>query len=353
MKNKYLDKEIWLGPKFLRHKELIQSIINNEDPKPIHISLDIIDICNHECIFCWNHGKLRKNLGIKTNICTSRIFDGKRLLTLIDELKSKGTRAITFTGSGESLLHPNINDILEKLKDKNIDFGITTNLSVDLDDRLLNNLLNASWLRCSFNASNKKLYNSIHNPKNKDSFNNVINNLKSLVNKDVYINISFVVCKENKHDIVNITKLSKKLKVNSISFRPDVAIERENITYDKQTLKRLQIAKEEETNEFTVNIGLERQDECKTLKEDLLCYYSRYTAYIDMDGFVYPCCMLGNFKEKAVGNILNTKFDEFWELYKYNYKKLNMRYCPLCRHYNDNKILNLLCNESKLKNNFV
>lgn len=352
---KYSNEEIWDTPKVLRHNDVIKNIIEGKQPVPTHIELEIVNICNQRCIFCYYHGKPRHEYLQNADKFNKYIFPTDRLLELIDEFKELGVKAITFTGGGEQLLHPDIERVLGRIIENEIEFGITTNLSIVLTDSLLVKLMKAAWIRCSLNSTTRPGYNKIHNPKDKQTFERVLANIRAL-RYGPTLNISFVVCDENEGEIYHSALLAKYLGVTSISFRPDVAFRRDGKnTYTEKVIQQLKTAKKLDTDNFKVYTGFDRVEDCDRVTEDLLCYYSRHTAFISANGSVYPCCMAECDTKYIYGNISNKSFKEFWYSKEAidNYKKLNMKTCLICRHYNDNKVLKLLYNEEDKVNNFV
>lgn len=347
--NKNRSEDIWRNPKILRDNDIMKSILNKNTSIPIHIEIDCIETCNHRCKFCYYHG--RKSKALKESSFNGRnIFPYERLISLIDELREAGTKAISFTGTGETLMYPNIYKILQKILDNNIKYGITTNLNIDISDKNLDILSRASWIRCSLNASTNETYRKIHKPINKtDNIDRVLDNIGLLEN----INISYVIIKDNVREIVDTTKLVSNLGVNSIFFRPEMRFDnrKESRDYIKIVNSNIKKARKLETNGFKVYESIGEQH----INEDLKCYYSNYTSYIDSCGDVYPCCVTKYNKKYIYGNILNRNFVEFWnsDERKNNYNKLIMKSCPPCKHYLDNSIMSLIYNEEEIVNEFV
>jgi GTP 3',8-cyclase len=337
--NKYNDNNIWIQNNILAHRDL-------ERITPIHVEIEVSKICNHSCVFCYSNGRryriINKTLSRKNNF-----FPTQRLFKLIDELKENNVKSISLTGSGEPLVYKDIFKVINYITSKGIELGLTSNLSLSLTDKEIKTLKKCSWIRVSINGT-KFIYNKIHNPKDNSNFNRVINNIKNLVGNTT-INISYIICDENKTQIYNMAKLMMNLKVNSVSFRPAIGYSRNNIKYDKQTIKRLNMAKNLEYNGFLVDIGLNRLNDCKGINIDIKCKILNYICFIDADGNVFPCCILQYNKANSYGNIIRKPFISVWK--NRNKKKINMRYCPPCRHTSENICLDLLDNNKV--NNFI
>lgn len=347
-------EKIWKEPQILKHRDIIKSIISDEIPIPIpiHVEIEATERCNHACCFCHCH-TIKDSVYKNTNFDGKKIFPTSRLISLIDELKDIGTKAISFTGAGEPLLHPDIFKVFEKIIESGIEFGVTTNLSKDLSDSEIDILSKASWIRCSIDAGTNSIYKKVHGTNN--SIEVPLRNIKRIYNnkdRNCLINISFVVCDENKYDILEATLLSKKLGANSISFRPNYDYNRRSYhnKYDNLIMSQLREAKQEEIDIFKVDEGHKRLTELDKLNDSTLCYYSNHVPFIKADGGVYPCCITEYIKGYCYGNIMNMDFRKFWESEdrRNNYKKINMKNCPPCRHNINNKILSLLYSKDDL-----
>ncbi len=99
---------------------------------PIHVQIELTERCNHQCTFCHNHCKERREAIPNFDFTGTRDFPLERLKCLLEELKIAGTKAISFTGTGEPLLYADLPEILELLCIFGIKFSITTNMDKKL-----------------------------------------------------------------------------------------------------------------------------------------------------------------------------------------------------------------------------
>lgn len=326
------------------HKEIL---LNQH--KLIHAEIEIFRLCNHNCIFCFSNGQSKSVLKDSNMVETNKLFPINRLISLINELKNMGVKAISFTGAGEPLLHPDINEILMEVINNDIEFGITTNLNIKLSKETLELLKEAAWIRCSINAPDEKSYKKIHNPQNNLTIETTLDNIRYLVKEGVPIDISFVVFDENYKYIIDSIKLAGNLGVKSISFRPVIeSLKRGDNRYPDYVKKILKNAK---YPNLIVNSGLERLKDSSEIKENIPCYYSNFSVFISTSGNVYPCCVSIVDYKYCYGNIMKSNFIDFWNKSNKQYEKINMRYCPGCAHTEDNKILHMLYNGNI--NNFI
>jgi radical SAM protein with 4Fe4S-binding SPASM domain len=350
--NKYLNEDIWKNPKILKHKDIL-----DDKRALINVEIELSKVCNHRCVFCHPHGEKLKNIYTNQDTEGNKFFPSKRLFSLIDELREVGAKSVSLPGYGEPLLHTDIFDVIEKLHGYGIDIGLTTNLSKELTDDEIKSLKLLSWIRCSINGSNSSIHQKVHNPIDKNSFTNVIDNLKRLrQNKDLLIDISFLICEENKDDIIGIYNLAKKMKVNSLSYRPGlIGFNRRDIAYDITTKYRLDKVKLINKGKISISTGENRFNDCSVINEDIKCYISKYSLFITTNGDIFPCCITQCDTKYKYDNIMDKSFVDFWnsETQKEHYNSINMRTCPLCRHTTDNMLLKLMYNEDGLVNNFI
>ena len=103
--------------------------------RPVHLQLCPTNICNLNCSFCSCADRSR-----------SDVLPFEEIRQILREFYILGTRAITYTGGGEPLTHPRINDVLDVARNLGIENGLVTNGL--LLDRLTTNAL--TWIRVSF-----------------------------------------------------------------------------------------------------------------------------------------------------------------------------------------------------------
>ncbi|RXJ93844.1 hypothetical protein CRV00_09240 [Malaciobacter molluscorum] len=338
---------MWSQLKLLKHKNILNEILNNTISIPLHVQLEFTESCNYACTFCPWHGE-KKGLYKNLDFTGKRFFEENRFLKLVDELEEIGVKAISITGAGENLIHPKFSTFIEKLANSSIEFALTSNFGIKLEDKVIQNLLKAKWLRWSVNAADEQTYNKTNNPRNKKSFFTSQKNIKRLVelrtNEKVHIGASFVIGDYNKHNISKVYNFVKDLNIDSLSFRPDTPLLRNEqlYTYDEQTIKELKKCEEIQSKNFKVYVNFGRlEDSLKIKDKNLKCYYSNFSIHIISNGDVYPCCMTRYDKKYKFGNIMNQTFKDFWfsKQRVENYKKISMISCPSCHHTKINKVL--------------
>lgn len=344
--------------RILQHAGELQKVEDGRcgDCAPVHVRLELTETCNFRCRFCWWHiPELRRELrGLRHE---NRMMPRERALSLVDELADAGTRAISFTGTGDPLMYPHLAEVLQRLVAGGIVFGLTSNFAVPLGDALLALLARASWLRVSLNAGTPMVYECIHQPQGKaphKAFPRMEDNVRRLTallaqrGDGPDFNASFVVSKDNREDIFPAARLARELGLASIAFRADTPPRRQATpyAYRPEDLAAMERATAElQTDRFQVHPGLVRQlDGVISGDPELCCYYSNHTTYIDPRGDVYPCCYARCDAKYILGNILEQPFSDFWhsDARQNRYKTLLQDACPPCSYGRCNQALKRL-----------
>ena len=134
--NSYTSASIALPVKILQDGVLMEQIVNEKIVPLRHLQLCITNKCNLSCQYC-SCGSRDKNIEMP-------FVDAIRLL---DEAKMYGCKAVTVTGGGEPLMHPDASDILNACLGRQMKVGLVTNglLLERLDAQV-------DWCRISFDS---------------------------------------------------------------------------------------------------------------------------------------------------------------------------------------------------------
>lgn len=102
--------------KVLRSTELLETIRELGIIPPIHVQLIPTNKCNLNCDFCSCSDEDRTK--------EASLSD---LYSIIADMARLGTQAVSITGGGDPMLHPDINDIIKTASSFDIDVGLVTN----------------------------------------------------------------------------------------------------------------------------------------------------------------------------------------------------------------------------------
>lgn len=297
--------------KIFYHPEEIVRYKQGHRPFPITVEIDLINCCNHHCVFCNFSEYLKKDhSAINTDTIKKRI----------SEMKHLGTKGICITGGGEPMLYKDFNTILQYTKKCGFDIGLITNGSL-INKANVNILVdNLQWIRISMGGGDKKRYEDIEGI---DDFDNIIHNIKLLSqtkeqkNKDFNIGIRLLVLEENLDSITNLVNILKDLNINYLQLAPNQFTQDNgtfwNDNYTQiffksagQILNRYNIMLL--TSGFSIN-----QDKCIRPQ---ICYAHFFQIAITSEGDVMFCKNTrGNSRKDdryVIGNINNNNLKEIW-----------------------------------------
>jgi len=302
----------------IRHKSkrILDSLLGTRKehpPLPRFLQLEHTTSCNFNCITCsrktFAH-RLNKNLTLD---------QFKAILQNFPDLEM-----INMTGMGESFLNPDLLQMLEYSKNKNIATVIGTNGSII--DKHLDTLKYIERLGFSLDSSDPKSYENIRPG---GDFNKIIDNIKKVVedrNSNKYqmeININSVICDANYMQIPTLAGLASELGVDFIGF-----VEAENWEIASEPgykSEKAFITKAREKHDEIKNLIKSTREQYPKLRivhtsTDKLkptCMWVFQWAYITVDGYAVPCCRRPNPQIFNFGNVFETPFKEIWNSKKY------------------------------------
>lgn len=298
--------------KAMTNKQLMTSLLSGDGKaKPIHLQLSLTNDCNLNCSFC-----SFKNRDKRQQLNYESVTD------IVNIFISLGMEALTLTGGGEPLCHPDINKILLFCKERNVKTGLITNgfLLDALDKESLEAL---TWCRISFSDDeNINDVETISEILNKTCQKTPLNN--------IFWSFSYVVMEKQKPEIQQkIILLAKELNMQNVRFISDQS-NTEKVDF-KHTIKN---------NGYICNnnnIAICIYDEKIPEKAFPRCWLYLIKPFIAADGYVYPCCCI----EYKSDNMDFTKDERICYYKDYEEKLRSMQAykhdCQSCyfNHYNE------------------
>ena len=255
---------------------------------PIHIDLEIDNICNFACSFC-PIGNLDSELGQfyknKHEIPKNKIFE------LIDECKDIGVNSIQFSIVNEPLANKNIFEILKYASSKKFDdIFIVSNGSLLNENKALKLLeTNITKIQFSLDAFKAETFekNRFTKVKKPGLYEKVKNNIINFIElrdkmgkKFPLVRVSFIELEDNKNEIDDFENYWSE-KVDGIHFQRLTDYKNKIINFDE-------------------------------VKDKVRCNMSNFRLSIKSDGNVRPCCV-GYGEKILIGNIFNSTLKEIWD----------------------------------------
>ena len=265
---------------------------------PIHIDIELDNICNYACTFCpigQPDNELNKFYRSKKKI------DDKKIYEIIDECKKIGVKSLQFNIVNEPLSNKNLFKVLEYAKKLNFDDLYLVSNGYLLDKNKSLKILDSKLTKIMFSLdafsrntyAERRLKN--YKPANYDKvIKNILNflDLKKKKNKKFpLVNVSFIIMENNKHELEDFKKFWEN-KVDAIHFQ-------KLIDYTDNNL----------INNST---------------KDNQCNMPLFRLSIKSDGNVKPCCV-GFGENINLGNINNDTLDKIWNSqFMRNFQKMHV-----------------------------
>lgn len=263
---------------------------------PVTLMVEPSSFCDMSCPMCpvILHGTKRDKGNLE--------FEGFK--KVIDEVGDR-LLFLMLWNFGEPLLNKDVFSIIRYAKNKNIFVATSTNaLSLDKGKQRDAVLSGLDYVIVSFDGATPETYEKF---RGKNNFDKVINNIKGLVTEKnnlrsaaPFINLQFIVMRENEHEIPKMKQLAKELKVNKLSIKKFTYV----APFDPKSSSFLP-----ETKDYILG-------KYKGAFKMKFCSRPWQSAIILWNGDVVPCCGDLDFKY-VFGNIYKNSFNEIWHSDKY------------------------------------
>ncbi len=312
-------------------------ILKGDMPLPRMFTFMPTCLCNHNCPGC-DWASVNK---------TKYVMPSENWKQIFNELSNiKSIRFIEFCGQGESMMHPDIHEMIKKAIEYGWVIGVLTN-GTRLKGELLEDLIkHCEYIRVTMEAGSRKVFKKVKNPMTEeDGFDAVCRNireavkLKNKINPSCNISYKFAVGKENYKDMESAVRLAIDLGCDSIQFKayrntPSELDDTKKEAYDR----KLQSMKELYKKNIIITGSL------KPIKSVVKCFMTPVHVLVDAYGDVYNCCYfrhrMGSHK---FGNIIRDGFEKVWFSDKHRevIKNVRKEECELydCKFFKYNELM--------------
>lgn len=316
--------------KILRHPHLIAAYKRKTLASPITVEIDLTNHCPHKCPRCTGGASSRAYL---TNA---------KVISIIDEIASYGTKAVVFTGGGEPLVHPDAISIMAKARRAGLDVGLITNGTIlphmpsSAAHRIVQNCL---WIRVSIDAGTPEIYKRTHGVAGFDDAWKAVELLADASRDSesvtpATVGVGYLVGRETVAGMQSAAIRARHAGANYIQFRPFLE--------EMLTVPEAAVANEiarcrslERPGFFIGYVDAKFQHERKLRGRSYdTCHGSYFTVAIQADGNVVVCCHQRGNSELYGGNIHNETFRSIWEgPQMQKVRGVDPHKCiPLCHH---------------------
>ncbi len=327
-------------------KEILRMLgIITEDvfigPKTIH--LDINNYCNLKCIHCWFHSPLRKD----QNRGEAALLPLDKIKQVLHSAYKMGVFDILLLGCGETLMHPDIKEIISVLKAYNFHITLFSNGSL-LDEELVDALASVEEgmgrFYFSVCAGDSQTYGKIHIGSPEGLFTDTMRNISRLsmaikskkYNNPPKVILVHVIHKINSNNIHKMFEAAVDAGADELQFQlTEYTPETKQLMLDKsgiaevkaQILKITALAKKHRiiirsNIKFQLDhVNPETGNWAETLYQTQGCYIGWDFMRIWNNGYVSFCC-----PPKYMGTIYKTDIASIWNSPHYNRCRIAGKY---------------------------
>lgn len=302
--------------KIIWHPEKLQSFLKEEVVAPIYVRFKPTNRCNHRCFYC----SYEPDFGDIRRVSRKDEIPREKLMEIVSDFKNIGVKAVTYSGGGEPLVHPNISEVLEKTLDYGIDLSMITN-GQKLNGKNAELLGQGKWVRISSDSYTAKLFSETRRVP-EDLFYELKNNIQNFArtkSPKCVLGINFVVQEKNAPHVYDSIKFFRELGVNNVKVTPE-HIPKGFIEYHAPFKDSVieQVAKARlDFPEFGIHDTYEADFKLTESNKRTYskCYVMQTIPTIGADSVVYFCHdkaysengILGSIKERSFANLWFSK----------------------------------------------
>jgi radical SAM protein with 4Fe4S-binding SPASM domain len=294
---------------------------------PLSIELGPTLRCNLNCLFCWRQGKADVEYGEEVGL--------DRYAEIIEDAAKLGVKEVRIIGGGEPLLSGSTFEIMKRVKAVGMSGYICTNGTM-FTKEMIETLVKVGWdhVKVSLHGSCAKTHD--HLVQMPGAFEKAVDalatfrDLKGSTSERPYLEIGFVLVKDNYKEVERMPRLARELGVQGFFVEPitvytDSGAKLKLDERDRDAFVRAARIAAEKSKQFRIETNVSNfvqsdfvektGDMTSLIEEDIQgdrndffsvpCYEPWYRMGIRADGSVCPCGFLDqgateNIKEKGL-----------------------------------------------------
>lgn len=197
----------------------IMKFVNNliyKTPKiPKALYIEPTNYCNLKCVMCYHRHESPRTEGF---------MDFDMFKIIINDASEFGIKSVALQMAGEPLLHPRLIDMIKYAKEKKLNIGFSTNVTL-LDEKMINEILGSGLDRIIFavDGNCSETYQSIRVGGNYDRVcENIIQFIKSRNETDYYeynsptVTLQTIVMKKTENEVPKLIEKWSRIVDNII-----------------------------------------------------------------------------------------------------------------------------------------
>jgi radical SAM protein with 4Fe4S-binding SPASM domain len=263
---------------------------------PVHVDIELSNLCNYSCAFCVQGMKPKPEFYKK-----KKQLEKNTVLNILDQCSMIGVKSVQFNGQDEPTIYPDLVKIIQHASSKGFDDIYFNTNGSKLTRSMSQKLVDAGLtkIQISIDAFSQTTYAQVRKQK---TYEKIVANILDLVkirdnskSKLPLVRVSFVINELNKHEAEDF----KKFWLDNVDF-----VAMQNL----------------------INVHNEDAPLIPNA-EEVRCNMPYFRVMIKADGSVKPCCTSYGDQLDAFGNIHNEDIQEIWNSDKFkNFQSLHKDY---------------------------
>jgi MoaA/NifB/PqqE/SkfB family radical SAM enzyme len=284
-------------------------------PRTIHV--DVTNTCNTDCVTCWDHSPHLQEA--RPRSWKVQRADVPRLIEVVDDVRSLGgLRNVIVSGMGEPFTHPDIYDLLQALKARQLHVTVITNLVAADVDKII--AIGVDALLIGVQGASEQSYLAFHPSFQSLHWHKLHTQLRALQHSRVQCKHVQVICAHNAHELSAMVELAHQHAAHQVNFKlaslkhgtevvglsaPQRAHTlQHDVPQAMQTALRLGM----HTNLPVLAAQLRTGDDETAPIDEVGCLIGHDYSRITVDGTVLYCCNT----DVVVGSLQQHSFSTLW-----------------------------------------
>lgn len=336
-----INRNHYSSHKIVWHPEKMQSFLKWHLTAPIYVRIKPTNHCNHDCFYCVYKPSFAGMHALSKD--REKSFDGKpselsleKLLEILKDFASMGVRAVTFSGGGEPLMHPDIVEVLDKAHQLGIATSLITNGQLLKDERA-KAAGSCHWVRISmdYNSADQMAYSRGVSARLYDDLYDNLRRFSQSKKPQCELTCNFVVHRGNFDGLFETAKKLKESGVQDIRFSPmwipSFHTYHRQIEFEvNRQLKQIQSLCDDN---FSVSTTYNLRSSCNACNRRYSrCYYMEIVPVIAADACVYACHNKAYDPSGFLASLEKQSFYEAWFSSDLRRRMLELNPKMVCHH---------------------
>ncbi len=326
--------------KIIYHPEKLESFRDGKVTSPIYVRVKPTNACNHRCFYC-SYAEESGHI-LSERVDRDDYIPKDKMMELLNDFGEMGVKAITYSGGGEPLIYPYIEETIERASENGLCQSVITN-GQRLDGRTAELLGSSDWVRISADSPDGKIFAKTRRVP-ESWFGQLCNNIRKfseIKEEGCELGVNYIATHLNYDRLYEAAELFKGLGVNHIRFFPrwlDEGFEEYHSDLREESQRQIERAKEledEEDGRFKVLDKYEDTFNLDGINERGYerCFILETVPVVAADCRVYDCHDRAYTSDGEIGSVEKQSFRELWFSEETRDRFRNFDPRERCRHH--------------------